>query len=136
MFKRILKQIELNPKSFHMAEWEHRFGTMDVYEISIYNPATGESGYVSTAECGTTRCVAGWAVFFDAVDKGVNVTNRYLYQISRDANGNSLIWDYVDYQGLGANILDISHEEADDLFHTDNETAYHMVKEYAEGRRG
>lgn len=136
MFQRILKQIELNPKSFRMAEWEDRFEENDSSWVSVYFPEDGRSWTTSAGECGTTRCVAGWAVFFDAMDKGVNVDKRPLWQISKDANGNNPDVDYMDYQGLGADILGIGYEEADDLFHTNNENAYNTVKEYAEGKRG
>lgn len=136
MFKRILEQIEHNPKSFRMAEWEETFEEDDRYEISVYFPEKGESELLSSSECGTTRCVAGWAVFFDAIDKGVDVNKRSLYRISAEANGVDGDIDYLDYEALGAKILDIDHDVAIRLFYSDNKTAYNVVKEYAEGERG
>lgn len=65
LLKKVLEQIERDPQLFSMDSWEGFFWAED----PVWNPVTGE--YDLTAEeCGTTRCVAGWAEVLYAQEKG------------------------------------------------------------------
>lgn len=61
LFQKIDAQITDEPRSFYMAEWEAETSDLDAY----WSPkARGRVRYTpeDVAECGTARCVAGWAV--------------------------------------------------------------------------
>lgn len=79
-------------------------------------------------ECGVTRCVAGWAILIDALDKGESVTSfrqSTAYQDSGKAPS-----------GFARKLLGLTDEEAENLFfQTDNEEAVGIVKAAAEGVR-
>lgn len=136
MFKRIRDQIKRDPKSFDMSSWEFDL-TSEISEeggdfaIEYYDPETNDYQPTMASECGTTRCVAGWAVYFAAEDLGIDV-NRPLEAVRLDyAQKVGLRGDWS-YSNLGLFALDIDDSS---LFYEDDVAAYRIVDEFAEGLR-
>lgn len=131
MFRRIREQIEREPQNFGMSYWIAEFAQQ---EREFYNVLTDswEDG-----SCGTTRCVAGWAVHFEALDKGLYGADEgehdALFEAARSLVGAK------PYRGdtiekAGAKVLGIDLSLAHVLFHTDDVTAYRAVELFSEGR--
>lgn len=55
--KKLLDQIETDPKSFDMSDWEGWRDELDEY----WDPASED--WIERNECGTSRCAAGWAIW-------------------------------------------------------------------------
>jgi len=72
-------------------------------------------------ECGTTRCVAGWAIHFQNPTQDIGETQRQL--------------GYRRYSQAGRDLLGLTKEEAEYLFYNDNEEAMAMVEHFAENGR-
>lgn len=105
MFKRIENIIIANPEMHSQLEYE--------YEDS----------------CGTTRCIAGWAIHLWGQDNG---RTGSLWQIRHAWSGGRLSSSHE----AGQRILGLTPQEADELFYCmDNERALEMVQQYARGLR-
>lgn len=87
-----------------------------------------EADTEATGSCGTTRCVAGWAVWLKALDLG-------LVSRKRDTVDTNMLHDVADHVGVptededgceigsgdlyelvGAKLLGLSQDDADNLF--------------------
>lgn len=96
-----------------------------------------ESG-PNDVRCGTTRCVAGWAVFLKAQELGLtsNKNDRLGVAIrERVAEAMGLPRHDSEWVDLGTEILGLDEDQAEDLFHNYSDAdARQMVREYAAGR--
>lgn len=93
LFKKIYKQITEHPES-------HDQG---LYEANVeWNGATRNDGL---PVCGTTRCVAGWAIRFAHPDKDLAQGTE---AILGDGSG--------DYFEAGKEVLGLDYDEANELF--------------------
>lgn len=98
MFREIADVIELNPHRHHQPSWS----SADVRDSVIKLP-TG----TKTVSCGTTQCVAGWAVALDEENYGINhVGAAFNYTTNTRSN----------FTEAGADILGLSETEANRLF--------------------
>lgn len=100
LFKQIRDRIKAHPEEHDNWSWEY-----------------------SGAECGTTRCTAGWAIHFQNPNQRIRETQAQL--------------GYRSYTEAGRDLLGLTRDEAEYLFFNDNEEALAMVEHYAEcGREG
>ena len=104
-----------------------------------------EEDTASNNSCGTTRCVAGWAVWLKAVDLGLVSRKRdyidtdMLHQVAEhegvstvDSAGEPLDWGDL-YQEVGAELLGLDYNKSHSLFmDMSDERVTHRVKSYAE----
>lgn len=105
LLKRINDVVKLDPESFDMNAWE---------------------GY-----CGTTRCVAGWAVYL--------TTGEPLY---RGGGWADSLCDLAvelglpegDMQSVARELLWLTFIESEKLFYTDSDKASHFLHLVGEGR--
>ena len=92
----------------------------------LYAPEThNQDTWAKEDECGTTRCVAGWAVYFS----DDYFIQKYEWQTSgqpvRVSDGSTVLWSEA-----GADVLGIDLAQADYLFfETNNEQAVDFLKE-------
>lgn len=105
------------------------------------HPDTHNQDYWSN-ECGTTRCIAGWAVYLQAVDSarigdGQEVGEVGLNGLARDylrAEGLEEERFYVPVETAGRHILGLTVDQAEKLFWTtSNPLAVEYVAELATG---
>lgn len=97
---------------------------------------TPEKHYQGTWEtitaCGTTRCIAGWAV---ALTTNAPLFNRYgnpTYETLRISREFGLS-DGSNIGAIGRRLLDLTPQQAGRLFLTDDETARDAVRCFAAG---
>lgn len=101
LFQKVLDQITIHPETHDQSGWQ--------------NTVEGDDGYV----CGTTRCVAGWALHFYAPNQHIFDTACQL-----GTAGN--------YERAGREILGLTFSEARHLFfNVSNEEAVNLVEKYA-----
>ena len=109
-FQKIHQVISVQPKRLVMSSWE------DEDEFS---------------ECGTTRCVAGWAVHFNVDGGGPSDEVKEL------ARNHGLDFDDFStaslFEQLGANLLGLSTREARTVFYLPNDVARALVRLAARG---
>jgi len=105
LFTKVRDQIVPNPESHEQADFEDQY-----------------------AECGVTRCVAGWAILIDAQEKGEGITSfRYSAEYRMSGLAPSL---------FARELLGLTCEESARLFfQVDNEEAVEIVKGCAAGIR-
>lgn len=116
LFGRIDKIIQSEPESFEMGCWERpsiQFVSLD-----------GE-----TVACGTTRCVAGWAIHLTHEDK-FGATGKPLSKMTNDLGGHPEA-----YARVGAEVLGLTKMEADELFYGSNYGSKNVLHAYATGGR-
>ena len=117
MMKRIKAVWDNTPEQFDMSTWESSAESFaeEIEEgyldpdttMEFFNPETNDYDIeVRADECGTTRCMAGWAIYFNAIDKGL------------DPNQDLELLLYKIYPGLsfkqaGAEILGLTDDEAE-----------------------
>jgi hypothetical protein len=97
LFQKILDQITMHPETHNQDFWEN-----------------------ASSDCGTTRCIAGWALHFHNPQQHVWLTVKDLmcspYHIDEAAQS----------------LLGLTEEESIELFHdADDEQAVELVKTYA-----
>jgi len=134
LFKKIRDQIKRDPKTFDMEAWATDLSLevdeMGEYLHTYYDPNTGREEEINASECGTIRCVAGWAIHFEAERLGMDV-NRHLRDVMKDlAKALDIDWGY---EAVAEHILGI---DGYGLFYKESDEAYRIVDDYAEGRRG
>ena len=133
LFKKIRDQIKRDPQSFDMKNWG--FSPAEAaeeegdWDHDYYDVNTRQVETIPASECGTTRCVAGWAVHFEAERLGINVNQPLIYVMRDLADQLDLPPTYAEVAGAVLQINDTN------LFWTDAEDAYGIVNEYAEGLR-
>lgn len=112
LFRKIHLVIDVTPDALAMDSWENR-----------------------EADCGTTRCVAGWAV---SLTTQTDLTDGFRFNPAvlalAEEHGISLPDVGLPYPALARKLLGLSRDEAGYLFYTDNETAAEVVKLMAEGQ--
>lgn len=116
MFQRIHEQIAAHPEMHDQSNWESR-----------------------APVCGTTRCVAGWAIHFWATDQGMpsslelfHMAVRHPVNATRFARSSGNL-----YQAAAADILGLTPRQATELFiDSGNEEAFDLVAHYANGELG
>jgi hypothetical protein len=121
MFRKIDGVLTLFPELHHQTFWQ----------------ATAEQAN----RCGTTRCVAGWAVWFKAKEMGLLsrkrdwVEDEVLMMVGREIGLGVDLCAYgrgTAYAELGAALLDLDEDEADDLFQDfNNDRVAARVASYA-----
>lgn len=121
--QKVLDQIETDPESFDMDTWE-TVGVEGIPRSNPYfDPATGR--HRSTEYCGTTRCIAGWAIYFAAQERGID-TNRPLWNVHADlAVEVGLEPRISDYANFGALLLGLGGTE---LFFDSDRDGYKRLK--------
>lgn len=126
MFARIAAQIGDHPETHDQTEWElSPEERADLLDLPV-------------EECGTTRCVAGWALHFWGVDHGLGdkplfeVCSAYLEE-HPEVRGGGLSW----YTEAAAHLLGLGPANAAVLFSAslDADEAYDRVVQYANGER-
>lgn len=113
--RKVLDQINNQPKTFRMADWEYEPPEGEYH--SYYNPAIDD--YEEAIDCGTTRCIAGWAIYFAAEERGLPV-NRPLRDVRDELADNLQVCDNA-YELLGMAVLGLRSSA---LFYQDDESAY------------
>lgn len=111
--KRVLKQIEYDPESYDMGDWER------IYWERSYSP------------CRTTRCIAGWAQYLARGEVNMRGTAR--------RGIPDVTWDAIRLLGLTA--AEFGTDDPDDrwfgpaagLFYLDDEAALGRLRELAGG---
>lgn len=100
--RKLLTQIESDPQSFDMLDWEGYRGDGDDY----WNPEEGE--WAERTECGTTRCAAGWAIYQYADEHDLHHPDRMIAVTTINV-GAQLGIPKPDrsYSGVGSRILGI-----------------------------
>lgn len=106
--KAVLEQITLFPETHDQADWE------------IYNN-----------ECGTTRCIAGWAVML--AKPGHQSAEEALHYVVQENMDDAEIFDISfngggDFFSIGKRLLGLYEFEADKMFLTDDERAIELLK--------
>jgi hypothetical protein len=145
MAKRILRAIEANPYNFDMAFWVSiPWASWEETDYATWNGEEDEEGEDSFAltplfieavntdaaelpkeignVCGTTLCIAGWALALDG------------WELTR--NDDEAFKKGEEFRGFfatGAEILDISTGEAERLFTLNDENAIIILTQIAEG---
>ena len=90
------------------------------------------------ASCGTTRCVAGWAIHFEIgggplyKDDGLSLADS-VYDLADRIGARRYAEGMVDFEDLAAILLGLGIYERS-LFYADEETAAEFVALAAEGR--
>lgn len=106
LFRKIYTQIASEPESFDMGDWERE----------------------GDPECGTTRCVAGWAIAFELdIDRKGFIYSKDLSELGKRFEVNP------SYFKVGAALLGLTHEEAYMLFYASEERAEQFVGLAARG---
>lgn len=137
LFQKIHDQIVAHPEHHNQATYEEdvarelRFITQGE-EGEDYAEAVKEATHRRDGGdiCGTTRCVAGWALHFHNPEQGINQTAAEVLDEAGTDGGYS--GDLFEGARL---LLGISVEQADDLFDggLDETKAVEMVRRYAAG---
>lgn len=93
-------------------------------EPETHEQWTWEDSETANEECGTTRCVAGWAVFFGHnLEHGQSIYCGY---------GDGSAWRHPSIQREAAHLLGLTDNEAAHLFlSTNNSQARELVLRYA-----
>lgn len=127
MFARIAVQIGDHPETHDQSSWEcSAEENSEEYDLPV-------------EECHTTRCVAGWAIHFWAVDEGRDMSlplsaHADAYHAAHPGLRRvhfPLTW----YSSAAADILGLESHEAEYLFSAfrDGDEAYDQVVQYANG---
>jgi len=137
MFKKIRDQIKRDPKAFQMADWEASLAEdvaafADDFDVEFYDANRGGWDTAPASECGTARCVAGWAIYFEAESRGLNLSLPLGQLKSQIAEQEGFVYGAT-FEELGERILGLDGRTS--LFYKDEEEAYEIVNEYAEGLR-
>lgn len=110
MFKKIHNQITRHPETHYQGTFEE-----------------------SRPVCGTTRCVAGWAVHFWGAENGFAGTVNELLGMYVANHMDPKEW--IEIEDAAAHLLGLSEREAYQLFYNFNESdAVRMVGECADGK--
>ena len=106
-------------------------------DFGVFNMGTWESSNTDTgASCGTSRCLAGWAIYFEL--KGAPLYDAGVYNSQRvidlaERIGARMINDgFVDMADLGAKLLGLDERESS-IFFADEETAAEFARRAARG---
>lgn len=114
MFYRIAQIIEQMPQQHDQEGWFGNLGTGDSNDTE--KRMIGNEEYT----CGTTQCVAGWAIVLDRRLKGFeNDTDGLTVALVEDSGGVTVkLRDSDDYSCFAAEILGLDEYEAYELFFT------------------
>lgn len=107
LFRKIRDGLKAHPESHDNDSWE-----------ILARDALGRP-----LECGTTRCTADWAIWFQHPGQPIRATLDELPDNS--------------FSEAGGRLLGLTYHEAEYLFYNDNELAMAMIEHFAEkGREG
>lgn len=116
-----------------------------IQNVILSNPEKHDQHYFEIGQgCGTTRCVAGWAIHLWGLDNGLTGSIEKIGQEYVGFVGYSNLVDALAFEGdldvdteveiVGAHILGLNRGQAFELFfNMNNDDALRMVKEYAQG---
>lgn len=116
-----------------------------IQDVILSNPERHDQHYFETgATCGTTRCVAGWAIHLWGLDNGLTGSIEKIGQEYIGFVGYGTLVEDMAFEGesdvdtdaevVGAHILGLNRGQAYELFfNMNNDDALRMVKEYAQG---
>lgn len=146
LFSLIHKQITHDPTSHHQKDWERTgyywqleydqnkrqlersvelYGRTDTSDLWWADEVRRHEQHFQGKECNTTRCVAGWAMVLASGEENVEAARVALGFTQGDS-----------FERMGAKLLDIDMEEAEELFHNmNNSEAVETVRQYADGER-
>ncbi len=135
MMKRIKTVWDNTPERFDMGTWEtqeERYieeideGYLDAdMSIEFYNPETGYYDIeIPAGECGTSRCMAGWAIYFNAIDQGHDPNQSLDVLKDKTHPGRS-------FKRAGAEILGLTDEESG-VFLESSSYAYNQLVDWIE----
>lgn len=110
LFQKIHDIIDAKPDVLAMDSWENR-----------------------GADCGTTRCVAGWAI---SLTTQTELADGYRFHsaVLALAEEYGIPIPGMPYPALARRLLGLSADEAGCLFYTDEETAAEIVRLMADGQ--
>ncbi|MFF8831322.1 hypothetical protein [Streptomyces sp. NPDC015131] len=101
-------------------------------QITMHPQTHDQGGWDSGPDiCGTTRCVAGWAMHFLNPNQRTDTTARELALAAGVFEDDNLITTSVAYEVGGAKALGLTDSEAGDLFYSADNRARRMVELYA-----
>lgn len=113
LFRRVEEQLDLHPELHDQDSWE------------------------GSGECGTTRCVAGWAIYL------ATGANLYGPDLRPSTGFKAALYDRgipLDIEApfnLGQELLGLDEDQATELFHAPgNSAAITLVRYYAQGGNG
>lgn len=111
LFKKIYDQITTDPKSHDQMSWTE-------FAIDGSSYSNEFAPQQNPEDCGTTRCVGGWALHF--CNPGQSI-----FKTIQDLTGGMYI------EKAAAQVLGLEADEAGALFSADDPTAVALVRHYA-----
>lgn len=113
LFQKIHAQITQDPGSHYQGSWE------------------------TVNECGTTRCLAGWALHFEAhgdvYQYGGGYINGWSAQVRTLIDSRDGLEDWYTVSQIAKHLLGLTSDQAGRLFYADEERAAEAVRLAAEG---
>lgn len=109
LFKKIREIISVKPELFDMASFENG----------------------GNSECGTTRCIAGWAIHLETGEPLYDDEGDFTAPVHELADRLGV---RADPEDLGRELLGLSRSEAARLFYIDDEAGTRFVELAAQGR--
>lgn len=119
LFRKIRDVVDTD--AFDMDTWE---GDAEVFDMGA-------------SECGTTRCIAGWAIHFSLPEGDNNlrdesgVLSEAVVDLARSRGLQAA--DRYNFAAIGADLLGISRSLASEVFYLENDTAREFVDLAAAG---
>jgi hypothetical protein len=108
-----------------------------VVDSSKFDMDTWECNLIHSASCGTTRCVAGWAIHFASGGSRLysgDLSSPQPVVDLADRHDVLSASGVVDFDRLGADLLGLDRDEKS-LFYVDEERALQFVRLAAQGDR-
>ena len=125
LFRKIYNQIKEKPGTLQMTSWEDPDTDP---QSEFYNPLKRDW---EPRNCGTTRCVAGWAAHFTAPETGFLDT---MERLAEEWGITGYVGDVSVEVQVGSKLLGLDIEKARALFlGADDGEAFFVVQAFAEG---
>lgn len=138
--QKVLNLIRLNRQAFDMGTW---FGSNEL------GPVVVELDNEGAPACGTVMCLAGWAAvasgyvlksgnnadgtsaYYGAFEPGSNeIVEPEGYP---DSSGTMVYSQFTNFEKLGSELLGITFDQAENLFHTTDYKAEQVLERLASG---
>lgn len=122
-FREVLDQIEADPQAFNMYSWSSYVNEGDQF----YNPENWE--WEPVTECGTTYCIAGWAIHLAAVKLGVSSESPGLHdEILHVQRALKMPSTHGLYSETAARLFGLDERETGVLFYGDPEETLPLLR--------